>query len=498
MAKFIQASERPRIPCEHPDFKMYCRLFKENLIRIKSKKSPFTKHDADIQALFEQSNDLKHQCESVVSYVAESFKHYALWDYTHAYYPGRPSQQNARLDAMEGCSRVLPTLAAWLHANPTQQGCLHSKNNETLDVADWIQKAFLAGTDPQHKGYWGRIEDYDQRICESADLALTLWLSKTQVWDYFSSPQKQQVVTWFEQVNQAKTVDNNWHLFPLTVQFVLKSLTGFDQIDQKRYARIKAFYVGDGWFRDGANGNYDYYNAWGFHYSLYWLDQIQPDFDPSFIRESLQQFSETYRYLFTSQGFPMFGRSASYRLSATAPLLATLDANGPDLPECYLGQFKRAFRTNLAFFITNGALKQGRPTQGLFDDDVRLTDNYSGPASSFWSLRAINIALYCGDRVGLWQAKEAPLEIEKDSFMFSLDGPNMLVIGVQDTQEVTVIFKEEYLPHSQQPAPAKRGLESQSIPKQIKESILGRAERPKNNLLRKGVTCYSSKLSSFV
>ncbi|WP_114765597.1 DUF2264 domain-containing protein [Vibrio rhodolitus] len=494
MTKFIQASERPHIPCEHPDLKAYLALFKQNLIRRKMQRSDFVKRDEQIRAIFQDKADLKSQCEALVSYVAEAFNHYAVWDYSHAYYPGVSSQQTARLDAMEGCSRVLPTLAAWLHANQATGSGLYSLEYERLDVADWIKQAFLAGTDPNHQGYWGDIEDYDQRICESADLALALWLSKEQVWQILSLKQKQQIVAWFTQVNHVETVDNNWHLFPLAVQLVLKDLTGEDHIEHSRYARVKEFLVGDGWFRDGAKGNYDYYNAWGFHYSLYWLDQIDPAFDPDFIRQGLKDFSDKYRYFFTSQGFPLFGRSACYRLSATAPLIATLDVCGANLPNEYLGQFKRAFKTNLSYFISNGALEKGRPTQGLFADDIRLTDNYSGPASSFWSLRGLNIALYCGDRVGLWETEEQPLEIEKESFMFSLNGPNMLVVGIQETQEVSVIFQHDY---TQQQSPLSRKLASQSRVKKWQERLTGRAERPKNNLLRKGVTSYSSKLFHF-
>nr|WP_279450827.1 DUF2264 domain-containing protein [Aeromonas hydrophila] len=150
------------------------------------------------------------------------------------------------------------------------------------------------------------LHDCDQRICESADLALTLWLSRAHVWSRYTDAEQAQIVAWFHQVDNLITVDNNWHLFPLTVQCVLKSLTGMDHIDQRKYNRIKEFYVGDGWFRDGAQGNYDYYNAWGFHYSLYWLDQILPDFDPVFIRSSLAEFVSSYRYLFTAQGLPFF------------------------------------------------------------------------------------------------------------------------------------------------------------------------------------------------
>lgn len=108
-------------------------------------------------------------------------------------------------------------------------------------------------------------------------------------------------------------MDNNWHLFGLTVEAVLCDLSGEGEIDPQKYQRIKAFYVGEGWFRDGARGNYDYYNAWGFHYSLYWLDQIDPQFDRAFIHDALRQFNDGYRHLITPRGSPS---------SAAAPAIA--------------------------------------------------------------------------------------------------------------------------------------------------------------------------------
>lgn len=290
MTKFIQASERPHIPCENPDLKLYIQLFKQNIIKSFMKRCDFIELDEHIISVFQKNHDLKVQCEAIVDYVAEAFNHYAVWDYSHAYYPGVSSQQTARLDAMEGCSRVLPTLAAWVHSHPDMTVKKSTLSNKQLNMIDWIKSAFLAGTNPNHAGYWGKIENYNQKICESADLALALWLTKEQIWQKLTLDEQKQITVWFSQVNHIKTVDNNWHLFPLTVQLVLKQLTGKDHIESYRYERVKEFLVGDGWFRDGANGNYDYYNAWGFYYSLYWLNQVDPDFDPDFIRKKFTYF----------------------------------------------------------------------------------------------------------------------------------------------------------------------------------------------------------------
>ncbi|WP_270806092.1 DUF2264 domain-containing protein [Aeromonas sp. QDB62] len=486
----IKITKRPIVPYENPNWNMYLHLFQENLVRLFHKKRSYTRNDNYISTIFSTPHtELKFQCDELVKYVAEAFEYYAVWDYTHAYYPGRPSQQNARTDAMEGASRLLPTLAAWLYSKAPNESNLVLADGRQLSPADIIYTAFLAGTDSNHPGFWGVMHDCDQRICESADLALTLWLSREHVWIRFDNDERAKIVAWFSQVNTLVTVDNNWHLFPLTVQFVLKSLTGVDHVDHDKYERIKEFHVGAGWFRDGALGNYDYYNAWGFHYSLYWLDQILPDFDPEFIRGTLAEFVASYRYLFTTQGLPFFGRSACYRLAAAAPLIAAADHG--ILPS---GEVKHAFSSSLSYFISNGALEAGLPTQGVFGGDDRLIDNYSGPASSLWSLRALNVALYCGERSGLWEAQALPLPVEQGDFTLAVPAIGLQIQGVRETNEVVALFRFDY---TAQQSPLTRRLEQQHCWSRCKEWVIGRAERPKNNLLRKGVTCYTSKMFHF-
>ncbi|WP_447722771.1 DUF2264 domain-containing protein [Edwardsiella tarda] len=492
--KKIDGAPRPIIPYEHPDAQMYLRLLRERLVRLRWRKRAYTRNDAALRACFaDDSQPLEQQCDMLVRYVAEAFDHYAVWDYSHAYYPGRPSQQNARTDAMEGCSRVLPTLAAWLHGAVSQErgSVLSGLNGQRWDIADLLSRAFLAGTDPAHPGYWGTLHDYDQRICESADLALALWLSKRWVWARYDARQREQVLAWFAQVPARQTVDNNWHLFGLTVEMVLRDLRGEGEVDQQKYQRIKEFHVGEGWFRDGARGNYDYYNAWGFHYSLYWLNQIDPQFDQAFIQQTLQQFNAGYRHLLTPQGIAFFGRSACYRLAAAAPLLA--EASQAPSPAT-LGLAKRALAVTLRYFIANGAMRAGAPTQGLFADDARLVDNYSGPASSFWSLRALNIALYSAPQNGLWQAQEQPLPIEQHDFSLRIEATGMQLFGCRETGESVVLFRHDY---TQTQTPLSRRLIRQRPWQWLLESLTGRAERPKNNLLRKGVTCYSSKMDLY-
>ena len=496
MTKENNTSTRPVIPCENPDLAMRFRIFREHIKRAFIKKKAYGVHDKELLSFFQdQGRTLEMQCDYLVRYVAEAFDHYALWDYTHAYYPGRPSQQTARMDAMEGASRVLPVLAAWLHHQQhrscEERGEMNVLDGRKLDISGMLKSAFLAGTDSRHPGYWGDLKSYDQRVCECADLALALWLSRNWVWSELAGSERSQIIKWFSQVNGLSTADNNWHLFPLMVQVVINSLTGLDCIDHEKYQRVKEFYTGDGWFRDGCRGNFDYYNAWGFHYSLYWLDQVNPGFDREFIRQTMSEFLGGYRYLLTPAGFPFFGRSACYRLAVTVPHLAAIDQGTSVITP---GEANRALSTSIQYFISHGAMSCGAPTQGLFSSDHRLVDNYSGPGSSFWSLRSLVIAFYSGHRSGLWDSAPEPLPIEKGDFQVDIQAIEAKVFGFQNTGEVVFVFSSDY---TQEHSPETRRLEAQSALSCCIEIMTGRADRPKNNLLRKGVTCYSSKMTDF-
>ncbi|WP_258318146.1 DUF2264 domain-containing protein, partial [Escherichia coli] len=77
-----------------------------------------------------------------------------------------------------------------------------------------------------------------------------------------SASEQERILCWLQGVNNCKTVDNNWHLFIVLTQQVVLALSGKGENSEQRYARVKEFYVGEGWFRDGANGNFDYYNSW--------------------------------------------------------------------------------------------------------------------------------------------------------------------------------------------------------------------------------------------
>ncbi|KUS10700.1 hypothetical protein AWE62_23935 [Escherichia coli] len=459
------------------------KLKREVLLR-----KPFISHNSEMAELFAKNHlSFREKCEQMAVYFIDSFFYYSRFQFCRAYLPGWPSEQGSESDAIEATARTLPLMAAWIHYQMTNQGKLDSYGK---CVRQALKQAFICGTNPEHPGYWGKIKDYDQRICECCDIALALWLVRNTVWKSYSASEQERILCWLQGVNNCKTVDNNWHLFIVLTQQVVLALSGKGENSEQRYARVKEFYVGEGWFRDGANGNFDYYNSWAFHYLLFWIDRINPDFDHQFITQSCTEFAKTFRYFFTPCGFPFFGRSISYRLAAPVALMANAIQSGRAD-----GQLKRIISTLTHFFILHGAVQHGVITQGLFQADRRLMDGYSGSGSSLWSLRTLILMLYSGTECGLWDTDEAPLEIETASFDFTIDAISARVTGIKETQEVIVTFAHDQYPD----VPFKDGkLIKQGWWPIVLESVSGRSTRPKNNLLRKGVTTFSSRLNLYL
>lgn len=356
----------------------------------------------------------------------------------HADYAGMGSYNGPAMDRLEGYSRIAPLAAAWLHGGHAARielgdGAMH-------DLPALLKSGVLAGTDPASREYWGDIRHWGQAIVEAADIALMLWLTRDTLWAALTADERSRIGRWLLQVNGKRIPDNNWHLFVVQVNSVLAAL---DQPHDgagaaQHYQRAKAFYRGQGWFQDGVQGDtpgYDFYNAWGFHYHLQWISRIDPALDPAFIANALQEFVGSYRYFIGVQGFPLLGRSACYRMAAPAPLLFAQQARPSVVTP---GVARRALDVVWQYFIRHGALRRGNVTQGYFNADARLLEDYSGPASCLWSLRSLVVAFALPADHAFWRAPAEPLPVEQGDFRIDVGPTGWTVSGNRASGEVAI------------------------------------------------------------
>ncbi len=422
--------------------------------------------------------------ESIVGYVLEGFLAYSTPRHARARYPGLPAGGASQAEQeMEGFSRIAPLLAVWLKSSGTDS--LKLPNGREVDVAGILRGAVLAGTDPRDSEYWGEIQDRDQRIAEAADVALALWLAREDVWEKFDLPQRQRISGWLRQVNGKVIADNNWHLFVAQVNVALQALgAAYDarSIDAN-LKRALEFYRGDGWFNDGPDGPVDYYNAWGFYYHIAWIHRMNPELLGDVVRNGLPVFAADLLHLLGPHAMPIMGRSVCYRLAVTAPLTFGSQLEPHSIPGA---QARRALDVTWQFFLSHGAMKEGRVTQGYCGDDAAVLDNYSGAASCQWSLRSLVVSLDIPPDAAFWTAPAAPLPVEIADFDRRIAGGAYLARGRVANLDVTLL--------NARPLPQERtGLAAFSFQDRVLSIIRGGSRRPANLDAKYGRATYDSR-----
>ncbi len=406
-----------------------------------------------------------------------------------AYYPGDSMIQGPGLASLEGFTRVAPLFASWVYG---QHGTVFTlKSGVDVDLVELLKAGIVNGTDPANSEYWGKIYSRQQSIVEAADVALVLWLTKPELWNTLSAEQRQNISHWLYQVNGKEIPDSNWHLFVIQVNAVLFSLgQPYDaEVLTDGYQRIKSFYVGDGWFKDGESedrSTFDYYNAWAFHYHLQWINKILPDLDPTFLRQSLNSFLKSYKFLMGSNGFPIMGRSACYRMAAPAPLIFGQDSENQAISP---GLAKRALDRTWQFFIQHGALKYGNVTQGYCGKDSKILEQYSGPASCLWSLRSLVVAFSQKTDSNFWQAKIEKLPIEEDDYHFDIPAIGWQVVGDKKTANISILIKSNASNNVDHLNMNEIGLYDEAM-----EALISKSRRPNNYEIKYQGREYSSSL----
>lgn len=365
------------------------------------------------------------------SYFRAGFVKHKTESCSYVNYPGYGSIWGFRVSGMEGFSRTGVLIASEVFSK-LRDGTL---NGNDVKIINCLKNGILNGTGADSKDYWGSIEDYDQRVVESADIARILWLTKPLIWDTFSSQEKKQVAQYLLQVNHVKLPQNNWLLFPVVVNTILSKMNVVITGDpMKNYFIFKKFYLSDGWFFDAPHG-VDFYNTWGITYDLFWIHYVNDSFDKVFITKAINDSANLTEHLISPVGIPMMGRSVCYRMAVPAPLLAnSLITNNPEVQ----AKAKHGFFLVLDHFVSHKVLIDGTITQGFYNNDKRFLDIYSGPGSCHWSLRSLVLANLHSLSSSFWVNPGQKLPIEIDDF--SIDKPSLgwLISGDEATKKITI------------------------------------------------------------
>ncbi len=399
----------------------------------------FIQLDQNIVGIGSSPEITADQYTKVFKYFVEGIASYRRADSSQVLYPGVPGTRGIKVEGLEGFARTAPFLASWIASG--RSNYIKLENNQEFNIRQHLIDGISAGTTPDSANYWGVINDFDQRTVEAADVALTIWLIKDELSKELTETQLNRVKLWLKGVNSVKIYGGNWYLFKVVVNSVLTALGDESALElaQKNLKEFKRFYIGDGWFTDGDGGKIDYYNAWQMQYFLYWADRITPNLDHAFIKNTIVDFNQSYKYFISTQGVPIMGRSACYRLAVSAPLIAqSLLVNTKENNDLA----RRALDVTWSFFIEHASLKKGSVTQGYCNDTPELLENYSGRGSCLWSLRSLILAFQHKKQDHFWVKNDGKLPVELDSFDITIAGPKLRLTGNVDTSEI-VLYQQQ-------------------------------------------------------
>ena len=309
--------------------------------------------------------------------------------------------------------------------------CAATGQNTVPGYAGKINEPYLNGlihgTDPEDPAYWGPAEPYAEFGNETAQAAL---YCPEYFWDPLTAEQKKHVADWLATMVQGVGFECNcWYFNAAPVPLLERYGYPYARAHiTEQMARMLSWYVGDGFFTDGGNKSYDYYNFWGFQlFNLFhyrYNDPWRVKFGRQ-IRESTAAFMQNFPYFFGADGSPVpFGRSLTYRSAAVCPVgyaeaagLATLN---PGL--------ERRIASGCLKYFWEGGLQSanGLVQPGWLGPNAIVAEKYCHRGAPYWISVGFSPLLLPADHP-FWTATERPLPVELGDEIKVIPGAQMVI-----------------------------------------------------------------------
>ncbi len=291
-------------------------------------------------------------------------------------------------------------------------------------------KGLANGTDPAHPEYWGRVGDRDQRMVELAAIGFSLCLVPEHLWEPLDERARRNVATYLLEARPYEFADNNWKFFRVMIDLGLERVgVEFDRSLTERYlAELEAFYLGDGWYRDGNVPRVDHYIPFAMHfYGLIYARLAPKDGErKKRFREWARLFAPQIRHWFADDGGALaFGRSMTYRFACAGYFAALAFADEEALP---WGEIKGYYLRHLRWWTRHPIVdRSGVLTVGYGYANLLMSENYNSAGSPYWALKAF-LPLALPEDHPFWQAEETPAHASREPV--ALPHPGMVMMSL--------------------------------------------------------------------
>lgn len=343
--------------------------------------------------------------------------------------------RDVRVTYMEAFGRLMAGLAPWLSLpdDNTEEG------KKRLQLKQWALKSYANAVDPDSPDYllW---RNEGQPLVDAAYIANSFLRAPQQLWEPLDNITKQRYIKEFQQLRRIDTPYTNWLLFSAMVEtFLLYADAEYDQYRiHSAIRKIEEWYVGDGWYSDGPEFAFDYYNSYVIHPMYVEVLQVlvdkkvrlrdknlqQVERNLALAKKRMQRFGVILERLISPEGaMPLFGRSITYRTGTLQPLalLAWKDELGNNLPN---GQVRAGMTAAIKRIFTSETNfnEKGYLTLGYCGSQPEISDSYTNNGSMYLaSLAFLPLGLpanhaFWTDEALPWTSKKAytSLDFPKD------------------------------------------------------------------------------------
>ena len=301
--------------------------------------------------------------------------------------------RDKRVTYMECFGRLMAGLAPWLSLpdDDTAEGI------QRKQLREWALKSYAQSVDPESKDYllWRKE---GQPLVDTAYIAESFLRGYDALWVPLDDLTKQRYIAEFQQLRRVDPPYTHWLLFSSTVECFLKKAGA--QTDYYRITsalrKVDEWYVGDGWYSDGEDFAFDYYNSFVIHPMYVECLEVMTNGGKQNIwnvkggnfpnaLKRMQRFGMILERFVSPEGtFPVFGRSITYRTGVLQPL-ALLSLRGWLPKELPAGQVRAAMTAVIQrmFGDNRNFNAEGYLTLGFNGSQPNISDWYTNNGSLY-------------------------------------------------------------------------------------------------------------------
>lgn len=299
--------------------------------------------------------------------------------------------RDIRVTYMEAFGRLMTGLAPWLSLpdDETKEGL------QRKQLREWALKSYAHAVDADGPDYllWRKE---GQPLVDAAFLAESFLRAYDKLWLPLDELTKQRYIEEFKLLRRVDPPYTNWLLFSSTIEcFLMKAEAGADNYRiSSALRKIEEWYVGDGWYSDGAHFAFDYYNSYVIQPMYVECLEVVAERQQNKTTKSerydiavkrMQKYAQILERFVSPEGtFPVFGRSIPYRLAIFQPLAQL--AWKEQLPkELSNGQVRAAMTAAMKrMFSHEGNFnKKGFLTIGFVGEQPNVSDWYTNNGSLY-------------------------------------------------------------------------------------------------------------------